>query len=155
MKRTAIVRGTVQLKQTAMKRGTKPMRSGAPMKRTTPINHRSKRRRAEYAGKGGRAQFVADTLERIPNCVIRWPGVCVDRAVDVHESILRSRGGALVPGPKAEAQGQRFYSCCRPCHDFTHAHRPASELLGFLDPRSATEISRLTARVVDNGLPNV
>lgn len=127
MKRTALARGASTLSRSPMKRATKPM------------NQRSKKRRAVYAGAQGRAQFVADTLAARPRCEVRGPR-CTLQAVDLHESITRKRGGAIVHGPLADAQGQRFYAICRACHDWTHTHRPWAELHGFLDARHSWQI---------------
>lgn len=55
-------------------------------------------------------------LTEKPNCEVKWNAQCQQRSVDVHEVINRSQGGAIVPGPKADAQGQRFVATCRPCH---------------------------------------
>jgi hypothetical protein len=91
-----------------------------------------------------RAKFVAATLAARPRCEV-WSEVCTGISVDVHESILRSRGGAVVPGPRADAQGQRFYSVCRYCHDHIHTHRPWAEECGFLDSRHAWQIPGVAA----------
>lgn len=122
-----MARGLATLKRVPMARGTKQI---AP---------RSKKMARLYGGDLGRAVFVALTLKVEPNCQIGWEG-CTGRSEDVHESILRSRGGAIVPGAFAEAQGQRFFAICRACHNYTHAHRPAAEAWGLLDPRNATQI---------------
>lgn len=111
-----------------------------PMRRSTkPIAQRSAKRRKAYAGDDGRAAFVADYLSRVPVCEVLTP-VCQRSAVDVHESILRSRGGAITPGSLATLQGQRFFAICRACHTYVHNHRAESEARGFLDPRNATQI---------------
>lgn len=129
VRRTPLARETAVLKRTALPRATKPIRT------------RSLRRERTYAGPGGRRRFVADTLAARPSCEVRSE-VCTGAAVDVHESILRSRGGAIVPGPLADAQGQRFFAICRSCHTYTHAHRAWAEVRGFLDARHAWEIGR-------------
>jgi len=120
------------MKRTPMKRGTKR------------INARSAGRVKAYAGADGRAQFVAATLAARPRCEVETP-VCTGVAVDVHESILRSRGGAIVPGPLADAQGQRFFAICRDCHTHVHANRPWSEERGYLDARHAWQIPQEVA----------
>jgi len=126
--RGAARRWAHRMKRTPMKRGTKPMAQ------------RSKKRISEYAGKDGRAAYVAQVLELYPRCQIASV-MCAGESVDVHESILRSRGGAIVPGPKAEAQGQRFFAICRDCHNWVHRNRELSEVQGWLDPRNATQIA--------------
>lgn len=100
----------------------------------TRIKARSDKREAAYAGAQGRRAFVAEVLATRTQCEVCGPR-CTGRAVDVHESITRRRGGAIVPGPLADTQGQRFFAICRVCHDWTHAHRPWAELHGFLDSR--------------------
>lgn len=127
------------MKRSPMKPSTKPL-ARSPMKRATkPMAQRSAKRRRAYAGNAGRAQFVADYLARVPVCEVLTP-VCQRATVDVHESILRSRGGAIVPGVLAQLQRQRFFAICRACHAYVHNHRAESEARGFLDPRNATQI---------------
>ena len=116
-----------------------PLRRTAMKPRTKPMKARSAKRVKTYTGDDGRAAFVVATLEARPFCEVRSM-VCSRRAIDVHESIIRSRGGAIVPGPLATLQGQRFFSICRICHDFAHAQRQWSENRGFLDPRNQSQI---------------
>ncbi len=82
-----------------------------------PIPARSKRREAMYAGPNGRRAFVARMLEEFPNCQI-GAAECTGRAQSVHEVIKRSAGGAILPGPKAEEQGQRFLTACFICNGY-------------------------------------
>ena len=42
---------------------------------------------------------------------------CTGASEHVHESIRRSKGGAIFPGAKADYQGQTFWAVCEPCHD--------------------------------------
>ena len=114
-----------------------PLRRTPMQPRQTPLRARSAKRTAAYAGDDGRAAFVARFLAGAP-----WCANCLDRAVDVHESIIRSRGGAIMPGPLAFKQGQQFFPICRWCHDWIHSHRETAEVLGFLDPRPAAQIPR-------------
>lgn len=123
------------------------MNRSTPLKRvpmvrgTKPLARQSKKRRADYAGSAGRAAFVASTLGARPRCEI-GSVLCAGAAIDVHESILRSRGGAIVKGEKADAQGQRFFTVCRDCHNWLHRNRELAEVRGWLDPRNATEIAK-------------
>ena len=84
------------------------------MKRTalrpsrTPIPRMSAKRRAALPA---RRAFTA-TLPR--DCEIRSES-CWGRATSWHEKIKRSHGGVIVPGPKADAQGQVFFASCSPC----------------------------------------
>lgn len=110
---------------------------------TKKIAPRSKKTTATYSGAVGRAVFVGQMRETHPNCQIGWEG-CTGLSEHLHESILRSRGGAILPGALAEAQGQRFYAVCGYCHSYTHSHRPESEARGFLDSRNATQIREAT-----------
>jgi len=128
------------VKRMAFGRRTPLSRGTAPLKRS-PLAQRSKRRLRSYAGADGRAAFVSATLAVRTRCEA-WSPMCNGRASDVHESILRSRGGAIVPGPLAAAQGQRFIVVCSSCHAYIHSHRPWAERRGLLDPRHASQIPK-------------
>ena len=99
-----------------------------------PIRRMSKKRKAEAAG---RRAFVAKLLAERPWCQI---GRCVPkngslwnaRSVDVHEKIPRSAMGAIVPGEKADEQGQVFFAVCRACHDYIHLHPKWAKEEGWL-----------------------
>lgn len=107
-RKTGLSRSTKPLTRTPLRPGTTPLKR-------TPLKARSKKREAEYAGPNGRRAFVAAFLEANPNCMIDWQN-CTGGAVDVHETIPRGIGGAIVPGDKADRQGQIFVSTCRRCH---------------------------------------
>ena len=72
---------------------------------------------AIYDGPDGRRAFVRARLTAQPFCEAGLPRRCQGRSVDVHEAIPRSAGGAIVPGPKADEQGQEFFALCRNCDD--------------------------------------
>jgi hypothetical protein len=61
--------------------------------------------------------------------------VCTGRAVDWHETIPRSAGGEIVPGPRAKVQGQRFWAACRSCHSYLHDHPGEAYRAGWLQRR--------------------
>jgi hypothetical protein len=85
----------------------------SPLSRSRkPIKRMSAKREAVSEE---RRAFVADMLERFPVCPVSWEN-CTVRTVDVHEALPRSAAGAIVPGEKATAQGQKFWALCRPCH---------------------------------------
>ena len=63
-----------------------------------------------------RRKFVAKMLAEHPVCIVSWDN-CTVRTVDVHEAFRRGKGGAIVPGERADRQKQRFYTVCRNCHD--------------------------------------
>ena len=83
--------------------------------RTTGIPRQSAKRKRLS---GERRAFVQEFLGDHP-----WCQVCPNlrptwrASVDVHESLRRAAGGAIVPGPKADAQGPTFWAVCRTCHD--------------------------------------
>ena len=81
-----------------------------------PIPFQSAKRKAAAPE---RRAFVAEFLAEHPMCQITFPDVwrCPNPSVDVHESLRRSAGGAIVPGEKATAQGQTFWAVCRECHE--------------------------------------
>ncbi len=98
-----------------------------PLKRV-PINRQSAKRKKAYAGKDGRRAFVKRVLAERPVCQM-----CkVNRSVDVHEKISRSAIGAIVPGEKADLQGQVFFVLCREDHDFIHLNPKWAKEEGFL-----------------------
>ena len=88
-----------------------PLKRGTGLAaRTTGIPRQSAKRKRLS---GERAAFVKRFLGDHRLCQ-----VCRRRGSrDVHESLRRSAGGAIVPGPKADAQGQTFWAVCRTCHD--------------------------------------
>jgi len=100
------------VKRSPIKRRTPLARSTTPLKRS-PIRKRSKKMEATYAKKDGRRAFVAQLLGGV--CEVQWEN-CTGMAQDVHEWWARGMGGAIVPGDKAERQGQRFITLCRRCH---------------------------------------
>ena len=102
------------------------------MKRTalrrTPLRPRSKAAAREYVA---RRAFVAALLAERPACEAGLPG-CALRSVDVHEYLARGRGGAITPGPKADAQGQRFFALCRSCHSYISDNTAEGRRLGLV-----------------------
>ena len=96
------------LRRVALKRRRRPLTRH-------PINRQSAKRKKAYAGKDGRIAFRAMFIEANPHCMVAWEG-CTAWTQDVHEWWSRGTGGAIVPGPKAERQGQRFIPICRRCH---------------------------------------
>lgn len=92
------------IRRTELKRG-----AGLAARRTGIPRQSAKRKRLA----GDRRAFVQEFLGDHRLCQ-----VCRRRGSrDVHESLRRSAGGAIVPGPKADAQGQTFWAVCRGCHD--------------------------------------
>ena len=101
MKRTPLKRSTKQLSRTPLNASRKPIpRQSAKRKAVAPE----------------RRKFVKLMLREHPVCIVSWDN-CTVRTVDVHEAFRRGRGGAIVPGEKADKQKQRFYTVCRNCHD--------------------------------------
>ena len=128
-------RQQTQPRHTIMKRvHLKP--STTPLKRS-PINRRSKKTEDLYAGTDGRRAFVERHLHLNAFCVVRKEcKLIASVAVDVHERTPRSAMGAIVPGEKADEQGQVFFAVCRPCHDFIHRDPSWSREKGFLQPKA-------------------
>jgi hypothetical protein len=102
------------MKRSPIARRTPLKRSTTPLARK-PLRRRSKMMEAAYAGKDGRRAFVAKMLADVGYCEVRWSN-CTGLSVDVHEWMARGIGGAIVPGDKADRQGQRFVAICRRCH---------------------------------------
>lgn len=94
------------MKRTALKPSTYEL----PRK---PIRRRSKSTAAVYRRE--RIPFVKAFIKANPWCKVKWEG-CTIWTQDVHEWWSRGTGGAILPGPKADIQGQRFIPVCRHCH---------------------------------------
>ena len=90
-----------------------PLRRVTGLSRSTALRPRSRKQARAYVD---RRAFVAATLADRPRCEIRWDERCRGHSESVHEVVKRSHGGAIVPGPRAEAQGQRFVASCLPCN---------------------------------------
>ena len=102
------------LRRSPLKRSTTPLKR-SPMKQTRkPIPQQSAKRKAIAPQ---RAEFVRALLTSHPSCQAALSGVCTGRSTEVHESIRRSAGGAIVPGEKATTQGQTFWALCHECHE--------------------------------------
>ena len=114
------------LRRTPLRRGT-PLARTALAKPRKAIRVRSARMEAAYAGPTGRRAFNR-TLP--PECAINSP-VCWGGARTWHEVIKRSHGGAIVPGEKATAQGQRFVAACHPCNGYLEDHPAWAREKGF------------------------
>ena len=110
------------------------MKPSTKLKRRTPIRQRSVKHAAMMVV---RAEFVRAVLEARPNCEAKLLG-CTRLSQDVHEVIARGRGGAALPGEKADAQGQRFVAICRVCHAFVTDHPAKAEAMGLYMRRRAT-----------------
>lgn len=78
-----------------------------------------------------RRKFVATFLDGRP-CEGRdvIPGECFG-AMSVHEAIRRSAMGAILPGPVADAQGQRFHALCAGHHSYVTDHPAWAKANGF------------------------
>jgi len=63
-----------------------------------------------------RTAFTKKMRWERPTCEIRLEGICIGSPIFPHEAIRRSAGGAIVPGEKADAQGQVFWAACNPCN---------------------------------------
>ena len=111
------------MKRTALRRVTGLSRS------TTRIRPRSRKTAALY--REVRVPLVRRLLAERPRCEIRWDERCRGRSESVHEVIKRSHGGAIVPGPKAEAQGQRFVAACIPCNGAVEDHPAEARRRGW------------------------
>ena len=112
------------------------MKRSAPLRRVTglsrsppPMRKRSRKTAALYRDE--RVPLVRRLLAERPACEIAWDANCRGRSESVHEVIKRSHGGAIVPGPKAEAQGQRFVAACIPCNGAVEDHPAEARRRGW------------------------
>jgi hypothetical protein len=87
--------------------------------------------KAQYEGAFGRRMFVSVFLADNRDCEIKWSN-CQEVSRDVHEVIPRGKGGAILPGEKADRQGQRFVATCRQCHSELDLHPKLAYEQGWL-----------------------
>lgn len=117
-----------------------PLKRKTPLKRTTPLlpgklspwnqdrtNYRlgktsKKREKALREYSAWRRVFLSENTE----CQLGAPG-CTKIANEVHHVLKLSHGGAMVPGAKADRQGQRFMASCRYCNRYVEDY-PAEAL---------------------------
>lgn len=97
----------------------------SPLRRSSvPIPRQSAKRRAAMPAR----RAFNKTLPR--DCQIRSEN-CWGRASSWHEKVKRSHGGAIVPGPTADAQGQVFFASCSPCQTWVEDHPNLAKERGF------------------------
>src|SRR3989304_5465439 len=111
------------MRRTALRRVTGLARS------TTPIRKRSRKMAALY--REARVPLVRRLLAERPACEIAWDANCRGGSGAVHEGIKRAHGGAIGPGPKADAQGQRFVAACLPCNGAVEDHPAEARRRGW------------------------
>lgn len=87
-------------------------RGDAGLARRTPLKQQSAKRRREMRE---RRAMVAELWPERPKCAVPW---CTSLADDVHEPLMRSRGGSIVDPENAVA-------LCRPCHTLITDTQPA------------------------------
>ena len=131
------------MKRTPLKRKT-PLKQKTPLKRKTPLRPMSKKRQQVQAQ---RREFVKNELEYRQFCeagphITRYllaqltetmkkqyraqqRTICQNNAVDIHEPLMRSRGGSIL-------DVENTVAVCRACHDWIHAHPEAATQLGLL-----------------------
>lgn len=118
------------------------MKRGGPLKRRTPLRSVSKKRQQVS---GERRAMVREQLEARPRCEAGEPiymyyinnfggefarqrsrtDRCQGRATDIHEPLMRSRGGSIV-------DPENTIAVCRRCHSWIHANPDASVSMGLL-----------------------
>lgn len=103
MKRTPLSRKTPLHRGDAGLSRRTPLQQGSELARRTPLKPQSAKRRREMRER--RAMVAALWPER-PKCAVPWCGRLAD---DVHEPLMRSRGGSITDPENA-------VPLCRPCH---------------------------------------
>ena len=93
------------------------------------MNQRSKKMAKFYREQ--RVPFVIQFLADNPVCLFRLPDRCTGESTTVDEKINRSQGGALVPGRKADEQGQVFHPVCESCHSYKTFHPAWAQEMGW------------------------
>ena len=116
------------MKRSPIARRTPLARSTTPLARK-PLRRRSKKMQTLYTDE--RIPFVKRLLKERPTCEVQWQD-CTEASVDVHEYIARGIGGAIVPGDKADRQGQRFVAICRRCHGDLDLDLPRAREEGWI-----------------------
>lgn len=119
---------TQDMKRTPLKRSTTSMKR-SPLKRVSKA-------RAKITP--ARTAFTKQMREERPYCEIKLEG-CIGQPIFPHEAIRRSAGGAIVPGEKADAQGQVFWAACNFCNgELANTMGELTELAiskGWIQPR--------------------
>lgn len=98
---------------------THGLRRTDALDRTQGLRHRSTHMQRTYVE---RRALVAGMLAEHPWCQARIEGVCVGRAVDVHELWRRSQGGDIL-NPDEQI------TACRPCHEWVTREPRKAEAL--------------------------
>ena len=78
------------------------------LKTKTKLKFRSKKMEEIYVK---RRQLVSKLLTERADCEAHWDSGCTGKAVDVHELLARSLGGAIVGAPD-----DAYLTVCRYCH---------------------------------------
>jgi hypothetical protein len=106
----------------------------SPMKRRTPLKLVSEKRRTENSRREVAKRIVAKRSGGLCEAAALIATVdpvsasqCRKKAVDFHEKLKRSRGGAI-------DDPANIVHCCRPCHDFTEAEPALATECGLLTP---------------------
>jgi hypothetical protein len=113
----------------------KPLRGGGQLRtkkgltQSTPLV--AKKRLKPRSDKMQRAYeerrpFVKDFLEKKPYCEVQWDSNCQGASVDVHETMFRSHGGAIVGDDPTQ-----FVATCRYCHGMIHDNPEEAHKRGF------------------------
>lgn len=92
-----------------------------------PLRPRSLKMQREYVK---RRKFVAAYLAGNPLCMCHLSRDCTGVAVDVHEVIRRSHGGALYPGQEGKRETP-YMALCRACHDLITTNPLLARAFGF------------------------
>lgn len=100
-------------------------RHDAQVKRT-PLRRRSRKQDALMRE---RRAFVAEFLQG-KRCELTGHSPCFG-VMTVHEVVKRSHGGAIVPGAKADAQGQRFMALCVAHNGYVEDHPAEAKERGW------------------------
>ena len=99
------------MKRSPMPSRVTPLNSNTGLRRITEIRRVSKKRQKENRL---RSKVVRALFPERPHCAV--PG-CVRLADDVHEPLMRSRGGSIT-------QPENLKPLCRPCHTYITDEQP-------------------------------
>ena len=119
---------------------TVPLAGGAIPGRA-PLRPRSAAMAALYVK---RRALVAQLLADRPSCEAKIAGLCTGRTVDLHEPLLRSRGGKI-------DTPEEVLVLCRACHDWVHQHPAEATDLGLMVHSWDSGRVRSTVAVVRDG----
>ena len=98
--------------------------------------------RRTAAAQRRRRELLEELCWRPRACEVRWDADCEGLAVDSHEPLLRSRGGAI-------DDRTNIVLGCRHCHDQVHRFPEEATRRGFLIPSWAGPLPQISGNAAN------